>query len=107
MRWLSRKDRRVKQVLEQKKWHQWYAWYPVRLSSDGDRFDETVWLEPIYRRLDWPYPSWYGKNEEYNAALTIAKMWLWKRVYIYKDLTDLIVDDAEEQSKKSNLSGTR
>jgi len=95
MRWMSRNDRRVKKILNQRDYHQWFAWYPVRLTSDTEEFGEIVWLETVNRRLEWVTIGWMPKKEEYNEALRKAKLWPWKnrKRYIYKDLTDIIVEE--------------
>jgi len=95
MRWMSRNDRRVKKILDQRDYHQWFAWYPVRLTSDTEEFGEIVWLETVNRRLEWVTIEWMPKKEEYNEALRKAKSWPWKnrKRYIYKDLTDIIVEE--------------
>ena len=91
MRWLSRRDRKIKKIIAEKDWHEWYAWYPVKLTTNN-KWPETVWLEKIYRRRQWPLMSAYS---DYEIAISIikksAKPWQ-KRKYEYKELFELMID---------------
>jgi hypothetical protein len=55
-------------IAERKAWHRWFAWYPVHC---GDR---TVWMETVWRRIDYLYYDEYqdgvvqGIGWEYSDA---------------------------------------
>ena len=95
MRWMGRRDRKIKKLLAKKDWHEWFAWYPVKLTTD-EKFSETVWLETVYRKVKWP-PKHATIYSDYEIAEMRSKEWFsWYR-HEYGDLTQIIVDSSNNQ----------
>lgn len=82
-------------MLAKKDWYEWYAWYPVKLTT-GEKFNETVWLESVYRKLRWP-ENCISIYSDYEIAEMRLKEWFSRYGYVYGDLTEVIVDSSNEQ----------
>jgi hypothetical protein len=95
MRWVARRDRKIKKILAKKDWHEWFAWYPVKLSTDAKN-SETVWLETVYRRSKWP-SSHHSFYNDYEIAEMRSKEWFSWYGYDYGDLMQIIVDSSNNR----------